>query len=607
MRDTQSHSDLVILRRLLFLARPYWPFIISIFFIELLSIPLALLSPLTMKIAIDSVLGSEPLPGPLEALLPSATRNSGQVLILVAGLVILLALLSHLQGLGCWLLRTFAGEKLVLAFRTRLFQHAQRLSFSYHDSKGTIDSIYRIQYDAPSIQWILIDGFIPFITLIFTLAGMIYVTVRINWQLALIALSVSPIIFLATEIYRPRLRKQWTEVKNLESSALSVVQEVLAALRVVKAFGQEERERDRFVRHFSNSVRSHIRVIFAESGFNLLIGLATAVGTAAVLFIGVRQVQTSTLTLGELLIVMSYLAQLYGPLGSIGQRVAVLQGSLASAERAFALLDNTPEVEDRPDALSLTQAVGSIEFRQVSFAYNDNDQILNNVSFRIDAGTRVGIVGRTGAGKTTLVSLLNRFYDPCSGQILLDGVDIRNYKLDDLRKQFAIVLQEPVLFSTTILENIAYARPDAQEEEIVEAAKASNAHDFITKLPDGYNTVVGERGMRLSGGERQRIALARAFLKNSPILILDEPTSSVDVETESVIMEAMERLMKDRTTFMIAHRLGTLKNCDGLLTINEERYINIKWDVLNAINDPLIFSGQAEAASLHTPALNNKS
>jgi ATP-binding cassette subfamily B protein len=319
---------------------------------------------------------------------------------------------------------------------------------------------------------------------------------------------------------------------------------------------------------------ARIRYTVGEGVFGLLVGLTTAVGTAAVVFLGMRHVQAGILTLGELLLVLGYLSQLYAPLKTISKKAGDVQASLASAERAFSLLDEAPDVVERPGAQPLGRARGAVTFQGMSFAYGQDRPVLRDISFEIGAGTRLGIVGTTGAGKTTLVSLLTRFYDPTAGRILLDGVDLREYKLADLRNQFAIVLQEPVLFSTSIAENIAYGRPDACHEEIVAAAKAANAHEFIMNLPQGYQTLVGERGMRLSGGERQRISLARAFLKDAPILILDEPTSSVDVKTEAAIMEAMERLMQGRTTVMIAHRLSTLATCDAQLEIEHGRLVS---------------------------------
>ena len=281
------------------------------------------------------------------------------------------------------------------------------------------------------------------------------------------------------------------------------------------------------------------------------------------------------MTLGSLLLIMAYLAQLYEPLKVIGRKAASLQNHMAGLERAFFLLDQLPEVVERPNAKHLARAAGNICFRDVCFAYEAGHPVLQGISLDVTAGAWVGIAGKTGAGKTTLVSLLARFHDPTTGQILLDGVDLRDYKLDDLRNQFTIVLQEPVLFSASVSENIAYARPAAAEEEIIRAAKLANAHDFIMGLPDRYGTLVGERGMRLSGGERQRISLARAFLKDAPILILDEPTSSIDTETEEGILDATERLKQGRTTFVIAHRLNTLKHCDVLLRIEAGRVLSM--------------------------------
>jgi ATP-binding cassette, subfamily B, bacterial len=297
-------------------------------------------------------------------------------------------------------------------------------------------------------------------------------------------------------------------------------------------------------------------------------------------------VLNSRLTLGELLMIIAYLTQLYGPLNAIGDKIISLQPYVASIKRAFELLDEVPDVAERPHARPLKRATGAIEFRGVGFAYDRENLVLDGVSFAIEAGTRLGIAGRTGAGKSTLMSLLMRFYDPSRGQILLDGVDLRDYKLAELRNQFAIVMQDPVLFSTSIAENIAYGRPGASFQDIVTAAKVANAHDFIIALPNGYDTLVGERGLRLSGGERQRISLARAFLKDAPILILDEPTSAIDVVTEALIMEAMQRVMAGRTTLMIAHRLSTLEVCDARLVIEHGRLVEATGNIQMHVPQP---------------------
>jgi ATP-binding cassette subfamily B protein len=572
-----GYTTRTIYQRVFREARPYRLQLLGMLALSLISTPVALLTPLPLKIVVDSVLGDKPLPGFMQPVVPGfITGSKGMILILAVALVVIVALLAQLREICSLILSTYTGEKLVMDFRARLFRHAQRLSFSYHDWRGTADSIYRIQYDAPAVQWITTEGIVPLVTSMVTLVSMIYITALIDLQLALVALAVSPLLFLILRIYGQRLRTGWHGQKKLESSTLRVVQETLGGIRVVKAFGQEDRERERFTGKASETLRARIRLSFQEGGLGLMVGLVIAAGEAAVIFIGVRNVQAGTLTLGNLLLVMGYLSQLYRPLQSISKKVGDLQHSLASAERTFALLDQTPEVIEKPNATPLSRAKGAVSFQNVSFAYEGNNPVLQNVSFEVDSGTRVGIAGATGAGKTTLVSLLTRFYDPTSGRITLDGVDLRDYRIADLRNQFAIVLQEPVLFSTSIAENIAYANPDATYEEIVAAARAANAHEFITHLPEGYDTQVGERGMRLSGGERQRISLARAFLKDAPILILDEPTSSVDMKTEALIMEAMTRLMHERTTFMIAHRLSTLVNCDVRLQIEGGRVIDFE-------------------------------
>ncbi len=411
-------------------------------------------------------------------------------------------------------------------------------------------------------------GITPFLTAGLTLVGMIVITASIDVELAFVALAVVPILFALTLFSRRTLRRGWKETKKLESTALSVVQEVLTVLRVVKAFSQEEREHERFLAASGAGMRARIRLIAIEVAYTLAVGMTTAAGTAAVLFIGVRHVQSGQLTLGSLLLILGYLAQLYVPLQTVSSSINTLQSSLASAERAFWLLDHDADVQERPNARPLRRAAGAIVFEDVWFAY-DGEAVLRGVSLGVRPGTSVGISGTTGAGKTTLVSLLTRFYDPTRGAIFLDGVDLRDYRLADLRNQYAIVLQEPVLFSTTIRENIAYGRPDANDDAIVAAARAAGAHEFVSALPDDYETVVGERGMRLSGGERQRISLARAFLKDAPVLILDEPTSSVDASTEAAIVQAMQRLMAGRTTFLIAHRLSTLEHCDVRLEVDD--------------------------------------
>src|SRR6184192_4952495 len=356
-------SEVALYRRLLRQARPYWLHLAVLFGIGLLASPIALLNPVPLKIVVDSVLGSRPLPVWLAAALPAAATRSPATLLAVAiGLLIAVAALAQVQGLANKFMQAYVGERLVLAFRTKLVQHAQRLSLSYHDSKGSADSLYRIQQDAAVIDKIMVEGIIPFVAAAVTLVMMIVVTLRLDWQLALVALGVSPPLFVLSRLYRPRMRRQSRHVKKLESSALAVVQETLGALRVVKAFGQEARETGRFVHRSQEGVTARIRLAFLEGGYGLLIGLVTALGMAAVLLIGVGHVQSGVLTLGQLLLVLGYLGQLYEPLKTMSRKATGLQGYLASAERAFALLDEQPEVPERPHARPIARATGALAF-----------------------------------------------------------------------------------------------------------------------------------------------------------------------------------------------------------------------------------------------------
>lgn len=567
-----------LLGRLAGESKPYrWP-LIGTSVLALLATPLVLLTPIPLKIAVDSIIGSSPLPEPLASWLPDwATRSDMSLLMTVAALQIGIVVLMQLQEMGAYVASMYTGEKMTLGLRTRLFAHAQRLSLSFHDSRGTTDSIYRIQYDAPSLQYIFVNGVIPLLTAGVTLAAMVYVIFRIDWQVSLVALLICPLLYVFIRRYQERMKPRYHHSKVLETNALKVVQEVLTALRVVKAFGKEDAEKQRFNRDSSKSFRARVKLTIAEGAYGLLVNTATAIGTALVFVIGINAVLSGTMKLGEFLIVVAYVAQLYAPMKTISKTLGTLQSSFAGAERVFELIDEPHEVPESARARRLGRALGHIELRNVVFAYDGTNPVLNDVSFAIEPGQRVGVMGRTGAGKSTLANLLTRFYDPQEGAVLLDGQDIRDYKVADLRNQFSIVLQDTVLFSTTIRENISYALPNATPETILKAAKAANAHEFIREMPDGYDTLVGERGMQLSGGQRQRIALARAFLKNAPILILDEPTSAVDVDTEAEIIEAMERLMAGRTTLIIAHRLQTLQHCDQLLEIEGGRLVGTSY------------------------------
>jgi ATP-binding cassette, subfamily B, bacterial len=566
-----AYGDWTLYRRLVGEARRSRGALLGLLAVQLVAIPLALAAPVPLKLAVDHALGSVPRPAWLDALLPAAWTGAEALLLVCAAATLLVALLLQAQQLAAWWLRTWVGEQLVLGLRTRLFAHLQRLSLAFHDSSSTAESVYRVQTDAASIDTVLVQGLLRVVTSGLQVLALVAVTARIDGVLFLTALAGPPPMLLLARLFRGRLRSGWKAAHEQAARAMSVVQESLAAVRVVKAFGQEERQRLRYLERARAGQSAVLDAVRAHGGFDLLVGLVVGVVGAAVLYVGGRRVLAGALTLGDLLLVVGYLAQLYGPLREVGTKLADLQRALAGAERCFAALDRAPEAPDRPDARPLARARGEVAFEGVTFGYEPGRPVLTDVTLHVPAGSRVGVEGRTGSGKSTLLGLLFRFHDPDEGRVLLDGVDVREVRLADLREQFALVLQEPVLFSTTIAENIAYGRPDATPAEIERAARDAGAHEFVAQAPQGYDTPVGERGVLLSGGERQRIALARAFLKDAPILILDEPTSAVDVATERSIMEALDRLMRGRTTFMIAHRLSTLERCDLRLTVADGR------------------------------------
>ena len=586
MADTQTRHaatrpTLALYRRVFREAKPFRVPLGALLALGLLGTPIGLLMPLPVTIAVDSVIGGKPLPSALDGWVPAGL--AGTPLLLAVGLVVATALITQIHGLADRFLRDWTGQRMVAAFRSKLFLHAQRLAIQRHDAKGISDAQNRIEDDASAIQWQISHVILPFVTSAAYFVGMVWVTAMISAKLALVALAVSPLFALLTALSHHRLRSRWDAVCEKDSKAKAVLHETLSALRVVRAFGQEEREVKRFTDRTQSMIRSYFGAVRAEAAMGFCVCMLLACGTAAVLYIGVTDVQAGLLTVGELLLALSYLGQLYQPLQNMGHQVAAQQKLMANLERAFTLLDERQDPAETANAMGLPRATGDIAFRNVSYDHGTGRDILHGIGFEIPAGAKVGIVGKSGAGKSSLIGLLTRLYDPKSGVVTLDGEDLRMWKLKDLRRQFAIVGQDTILFSTTVAENIAYGRPGSSMEQIVAAARAADAHEFIMRLPEGYDTPVGERGMRFSGGERQRIALARAFLCDAPILILDEPTSAVDSRTEKAIMDGIEVLMEGRTTFMITHRLATLRDCDVLIEMEAGRVTRVTSNVKDAV------------------------
>ncbi|HZS29208.1 MAG TPA: ABC transporter ATP-binding protein [Candidatus Angelobacter sp.] len=580
----RSEKSKKLYRPLLQLARPYWPHLAGIILLGMIAAPIALLLAFPLKIVVDNVIGNQPLPHMLQAFLPASFQTTkGAELLLAVGLLLGLSLIMNLQAFGSWLLQTYTGEKLVLDFRTLLFWHVQRMDLMFHDRRGTNEVSYRIQHDAPAIQYIFLQGMVPVLSSSLSFIALLYVTMRIDWAMALIAVAVSPMLFVLARKSGRRARAGWDGIKKLDSSAMLVLYEALSSIRVVKAFGQEQFEDERFKMRSRQRMVEQVKVASAQATYHALIASTIAAGTAAALWVGAHHVSSGALTLGDLLLIMAYMGQLYEPLRTISSKLPELQSWIVSVQRALALVEEAPELIEESPAVPLEHAQGHVNFCNVTFEYPSSGRALEQVSFDIPVGMRLGIIGASGSGKSTLVNLLTRFYDPTNGQILLDGHDLRSYRLKDLRRQFSILQQEAVVFSATVAENIAYARPEASREEIIEAARAAMAHDFIMALPRGYDTLIGESECRLSGGQRQRLAIARAFLKGAPVLIFDEPTSAVDIHTEREIMEATEGLVRGRTTFIIAHRLSTIRNCDLLLVLKRGKLQAITSDFERAV------------------------
>jgi len=552
-----------IYRRVLKYYRPFLPQTLLGLVLSLVGIGLNLLKPWPFKIIVDNFLRSG-----------SAIRGDWRTWI--ALLCLALVAIQLLWGVMNWItnyLFVKTGLQALLELRTDIYSHLQRLSLKYHDARRSTDSSFRVAYDSQSIQTIYNKGFTNIFGSILTLIGTFIIMVQLDWQLTLLSLAIVPLIVGAIYIFAHRIRRESTSIQEQESAVLTQAQEGLSSIRMVHAFGREEFEISQFHQQARQSLQANLRLTLTNVNSALVISTLMVIGTAAMYYVGTLHVLASTLTLGSLLVFSAYLLMLYQPLESLTYTAWAMEGATAGAKRCFEVLDRQDDVIDSPDAVAISSAEGAIAFRSISFGYAQDRRVLRDINLQIDPNQIVGLVGGTGAGKSTLLSLVPRFYDPNKGSITLDGRNLREITKKTLRTQIAIVLQDTLLFSTSVRENIAYGRPEAAEEEIVDAARRAQADEFIRQLPNGYASLVGERGGHLSVGQRQRIGIARAFLKNAPVLLLDEPTSALDPATESAIMDTVKELMRGRTTLIATHRLATIHSLDQIIVLEQGRIV----------------------------------
>jgi ATP-binding cassette subfamily B protein len=549
--------------------RPYRLLVGTVVLLTALTAVVSLAEPWPLAMVVDSVLGNGTPPGPVRWLVG---EDKTALLIFSVGVAFGLTVIGNAMTVLNHYVGAKAEQRMILDFRSDLFAHVQQLSMSYHDQRRTGELMARINYEASALGNVVMI-FPPLAQAALTLIGMFAIAFLLDPPLAVVALAILPLIYWSLGLYSKHIVPRLREVQGLEWQSLSIVNEAMSMLRVIVSFRRERHEHRKFRAQGETAVDARVKLTMRQTLFSLGVNTTTALGTSVVFGLGAWRVMHGDLQTGELLVLMSYVGAVYQPLEQISTTWGTLNEELIKLRGSMLLIDQAPDVEERKDAKALPPLRGAVAFERVGFDYPSRRGTLVDIDFRVEPGQRVAVVGPTGAGKTTLMSLLLRFYDPAQGRILVDGVDLRDATLDSLRGQISVVLQEPMLFSGTIAENIRYGKLDADPADVVAAARAANCHDFVMRLAHGYDTVLGERGAQLSGGERQRICVARAFLKDAPILVLDEPTSSIDSRTEAVIIESLQELMEGRTTFMIAHRLSTIRRADLIVVIDRGRIV----------------------------------
>jgi subfamily B ATP-binding cassette protein MsbA len=556
--------------RLSNLLRPYWPAIGLALIAVLGETASDLAQPWPLKVVLDYVLQSKRMPAWLASIV-HRVAGTGQVAILdvAVAAVAIIAFVGAVSTYSEKYFTTSVGQWVTHDLRRMLYHHIHRLSLSQYDEARTGDLISRVTSDIEAIQDFITSAMLGIVVDVVTIAGMIIVMFLINWQFTLIALSVVPPLFVVVYTYTRKIKTASREVRKKESELISVVQEVFSSIRLVQAFAREDYEQKRFEGTSLENVEMALRARSIKAKLSPLVDVIVAVGTCLVLGYGARIVLNGKMTAGSLVVFVLYLSNMYKPMRDLSKMTDTVSKASVGYERIKEVIETESRIRDLPGARRAPRFRGAIEFDDVSFSYQPDAPVLRNVSFSIQPGQAAAFVGPTGAGKTTIISLVARFYDPTSGIIKIDGKDIRSYTLRSLRQQMSFVLQETILFRAPLWQNIAYGKPEARRSEIVRAAELANAHEFIEKLPDGYDTMAAEKGITLSGGQRQRIAIARAILRGSPILILDEPTSSLDASSEQLVVEALDRMMEGKTSIVITHHLSTIRKADVIFVVKD--------------------------------------
>jgi ABC-type multidrug transport system fused ATPase/permease subunit len=553
------------------LLRPYRPKLVLIFLAMLLETVMSLAAPWPLKIILDSVVGNHKIAPWLRHLLGPLTENTHRlhiaalaslafVLIAIAGSVATYIDNYYTESVGQWVAHDL---------RMRVYQHLQKLSLSYYSTHETGTILSTLTTDIQTIEGFASSSTLNILVDMLTILCMLGLMFWLNWDFTLIAVAVTPFLLLFVSRFKKAVKKATHEVRKEQSEIVAVVQQGLQSIQVVKAFGQEKTEEALLYSVSQATVGAALKARKIKAILSPVVSTTVAICTAIVLWRGAALILRGAMTIGELTVYLAYLTKFFKPVKDLATTTNAIAQAAVGAERVRAILDTTDTTPEKPDGLEPETLEGEIEFNHIAFGYDSNIPVLKDVSFRIKSGQFVGVVGPTGSGKSTIVSLIPRFYDVQAGQVLIDGHDVRDYKLKELRDQIGYVLQDTILFRGTIRDNIAFGRPDASMAEIIAAARLANAHDFIASMPLGYETLVGDRGSTLSGGQRQRIGIARVVVRNSPILLLDEPTAALDSESEKLVIEALERVMKGKTVIAIAHRLSTIRNADKIVVITE--------------------------------------